>query len=123
MLNKEQKDEVRQMFSDLTGKQYEEIKGMLNTMSVNLMRIEGIGQRTEEHAKLTNGRVTKLEAEVISLKLENVAHNNHCPNVTRIKALEDAEIERKAVKAFSWKQLIIASAIIGFIIAIAEIIF
>ena len=122
MLDKEQQAEVRQILADVTAKHYAEIKGMLNVMSANLMRIESIGSRTEAHAEKTNGRVTKLEDEVSGLKMADLKHSANCPNAGRIKALEDAEIGRKAVKQFTWKQWLVASAIGGGLILIIQII-
>ena len=123
MLNKEQKQEVRQMIEDVIGKNYAEIKGMLNTMSANLVRIEGITSETREHARKTNGRVTKLEEEVEELQKVNLVHVVNCPNTKKIEILEKFQTERDAVKKFAWGQVVVASAIIGFVIAVLEILF
>jgi hypothetical protein len=124
---------VRQMIADITGQHHAELKGLLNVMSANLVRIEEIGSRTEKHAERTNGRVTKLEEQVSELKNAEITHVLKCPNIKDIKVinekvvnLEKMEVSRKAVSTFTWKQIgaigIIAGTVLGILTFILNII-
>lgn len=92
-MNKDDRDEARQMINDVIGKPLEEIIGRLNVIQANLVRVEG--QTTK-----TNGRVTACEDKIETLEKDEIKHAVNCPNLLRLKTLEEAEISRKAIIRF-----------------------
>lgn len=89
----EERAEVRQMLTDVLRGHHEEMKGRLNVIQANLLRVEA--QTTK-----TNGRVTIVEDKIEILEKEEIKHSVNCPNESRIKTLEEAEISRKAIIRF-----------------------
>jgi len=120
-MTEQDEKKVRQMIVDVIGKPLEEIIGRLNVLNANVTRIEGNTERTEKHAERTNGRVTKLEDDVSDLKKVNIAHFVQCPNTEKIINLEKMEVSRKAIAAFSWKQVTFGGILAGLIISIIQL--
>ena len=87
-MDKEQREEVRQLIEDVIGKPLEEIIGRLNILNANTSRIET--QTTK-----TNGRVDKLESCVSDLQKVNLTHTVNCPNTKLLKEIEVAAKDRK----------------------------
>ena len=123
-MDKEQRNEVRELITDVIGKPLEEIIGRLNVITANMIRIEGNTERTETHTKETNGRVTKLEDAVILLQKENIMHTINCPQKAaidtmnnKLTTIEKIEVGRDAIQKFTWKQLtgigIVAGIVFG----------
>jgi len=121
-MNKDDKEETRQMISDIIGKPLEDIIGRLNVMNANMVRIEGNTERTEKHAEKTNGRVNTLEKQMEQLKLDEIQHILKCPNNNRIQGLENNEVSRKAVAKFLIMASTLAGIIGGLVFAFLELI-
>lgn len=87
-MDKEQREEVRELIEDVIGKPLEEIIGRLNILTANTSRIET--QTTK-----TNGRVNYLETCVNDLQKVNLTHTINCPNTKILKEMEQAGAHRK----------------------------
>lgn len=109
----EERAEVRQMLTDILSGHHEELKGRLNVIQANLVRVET--QTTK-----TNGRVTAIEDKIEILEKEEIKHTVNCPNVVRIKSLEDAEISRKAIVKFVVGGAALAGTIGGLVAVIVN---
>lgn len=101
-MNAADRAEMRQMLTDVLSGHTEEMKGRFNVLHANLVRIE-------EQTTKTNGRVTMLEKQMNQLELDESQHVMKCPNASRIKAMEDNEISRKAIMKF----IVVGAAVAG----------
>lgn len=138
----EDREEVRQMLTDVLSGHISEIIGRLNVLNANVARVESIATETKDQAKLTNGRVNKLETEVLllttektngrvtdlekqvsDLKIADLNHETNCPYSTRIKTLEDVETKKQAVRKFAWQQWLVASSVGAGLLLILQLIF
>lgn len=68
-------------------------------------RFKGVKEqldRIEEHVKLTNGRVSKLEDQKLEIQHYIDTHPGTCPNLDKIKKTEEriSDLEKKLEDAF-----------------------
>ena len=94
-MEKVQQDEIRQLITDVIGKPLEEISGRLSLINVKMVEIERNTMKSEQHGAKTNGRVDRLENEIIQLKSANMVHVINCPNTALLKDVEIALKDRK----------------------------
>jgi len=99
LMKPEDRAEIRQMIIDAMASHSEVVQVKLDS---NFEKIDIKLDAIKDQTTKTNGRVTTLE--------------------TSVKTLQDKETERKAVKSFSWTQLVVISAIIGLVLSIIELI-
>ena len=114
VMTKEDREELRDMISDVlsahaenTNGKFELIKNQLDTITTQV--------------KLTNGRVNKLESDVLRLQFNDQNHANICPQGKRIEKLEQESLTSGAVKKFLIGSLAIMVSIVTIMVAVYEI--
>ena len=100
------------------------ISGQFNLMSEKLGTIANVGEKTLQQAIKTNGRVDKLEHELIQVQ-DNMEHPEvACPFKEPIRKLQDESLTAKAMVKTIWQVaaalgalITISITILGFILA------
>jgi len=109
-MNKEDKDETRQMIHDIIGKPLQEILGITSVTNATLTRLEKYTTTTTEAAAK---KIEKLEDEISNIKLADVRHVLNCPQTKRITDLENDSLTRKAIIKFMIAGAAFAATIVG----------
>lgn len=89
----------------------EKFKGQASLMNAQFLNITETLERIEAQTIRTNGRVTALEKK-------ELLHVIECPNIIKIRTLEDNQLSEKSIK----KWLVSGIAITGTITAIIFVI-
>lgn len=76
-------EELKDLFEDKFKSHTAVMESQFNSMKTVLESIN-------EQVKKTNGRVLKLEDTVISLQLADANHYKSCPQLTKLKEIEDS---------------------------------
>lgn len=78
----------------------EKFKGLHALLHARFENVEDRLDRIEEQTTKTNGRVTKLEDKQHASEIIAATHVINCPNVSKIKAIEDDLLEYKFSKKY-----------------------
>lgn len=113
-MTKEDREELRDMIDDILSAHAENTNGKFQVIDTKL---DVIGEQT----KKTNGRVTKLESDVLRLQFNDANHCNVCPQGKRIEKLEQDSLTSVAVKKFLIGALAIMVSLTTIIVAVYEI--
>lgn len=114
-MSKQDSDEIRQLLKDVLATHTAEINGQFNLIKQELSFIK-------EQTIKTNGRVNKHDELFQKMQLSEKDHFQHCPNTTRIEALEDVNVGKKSVDGFIIKVGGFFGAAILIVIAVIELI-
>ena len=104
---------IRQIFSDVIAVHTAETDGKFELIKFELKSIK-------EQTTKTNGRVTKLEEKTETLKINDIEHITHCPNVSRIEALELSESGKQKIYKFITVLFGVCTALATLVIAYFE---
>jgi hypothetical protein len=113
-MNKGDKEEIREMLTDILGGHLENIDGKFNVIDEKINSV--IVQTTR-----TNGRVLKLEDKTQTLEIRDKEHIINCPIAERVKTLEDTRTGTKSIIRFIIQVITIAGIIGGILFGIYEI--
>lgn len=91
-------------------------------ISYNLKEINMKLGSIEEQTKKTNGRVTKLEDNVIQIEKNEDKHANNCPHAEKIKKLEENALTSKAIVNFFIKTITIVGVFLGAVYTLLKIV-
>jgi len=112
LMNKEDREEIRQLLKDVLSAHTATIDGQFNLIVSDLSHIK-------EQTTKTNGRVTKLEEQRQAALLLEASHFQNCPVAEKVEVLELDRTTRKGLTRF----LISAGAtIVGFSTLVVTII-
>lgn len=92
----------------------EKFKGLTVLMNAHFDNVDDRLKAIEEQTKKTNGRVNELEKKEIT-------HFVDCPNVNKIRALEDNQLTSKAIKKWIVASIGVTTAVISLIFALIEL--
>ena len=101
------------MFTTAIAAQNELINSKFDLVHLELKQIK-------EQVVKTNGRVNKLEEKTEQLKINDIDHIVHCPNVSKIQALENKQAENAGIKKFIISSITIAGVIIAAVVEILK---
>lgn len=111
-MNQEDRKEVKEMLHEILSG-YQALNESQNYIVVE--KLNGINCRLD----VLNGKTQKTIDRVIDLEKSEVLHPLTCPNLNRIRTLEDNQLSTKAIK----KWIVGSIAITGGIMSILFIIF
>jgi hypothetical protein len=114
-MTKADKDEMREMLTDILSGHIEKIDGKFNLIDEKLERIES--QTTK-----TNGRVNRLETVSMDTLIKQKEHIINCPLNERVKTLEGDVITSKTIRKMFIQGFTILGIIGGLVFGIYEII-
>lgn len=112
-MTKGDKETIKEMLTNVLNVHTESVNGKFNVIHSELLHIKA---QTEK----TNGRVNTMEAEIGTLKINDVTHVSNCPNSKKINELEKNEFSRKAIIRFIIISSGITATIVGIIISILD---
>ena len=104
---------TRQMLEDVIGRHLGELNNRISLLNASFVNIE-------KQVTIANGRTRKNEEAIIELNQKEIQHTMTCPNLPRIKALEDSEISRKSISKFIILMITMSAAIGGLIVGILQ---
>lgn len=113
-MTKDDREELRSMINDILCAHAEKTDGKFDVIDTKLDAIT-------EQTKKTNGRVTKLEGQVLMLQFNEQNHGNVCPQGKRIEKLEQESLSSGAVKKFLLGTLAVMVSLVTIIVAVYEI--
>jgi len=114
-MTKDDREEVEKMITNVISTPLAEINGKIEIILLHLSTIK-------DQTIKTNGRVNRHDEELKAVQLNNIDHVVHCPVVSRVKILEDSELSRKSIVAFTTKAIAITATVTAIIVTLVEFI-
>jgi predicted nuclease with TOPRIM domain len=115
-MTKADKEEVRQMLTDIIAVQVESINGKFELIKQELGAIK---EQTTKH----NGRMSKIEDKIKDLEINEVKHLVSCPQAAKIIKIDEAIADYKITKGFIGKIIAVTVGLSSAIISIINIVF
>lgn len=108
-MDKEMRGELRELVKDIIVAEHARTEGKFELIDNKLDNIYG-------QVKKTNGRVNTLEDKVEVIEKNEIKHYVNCPQASKIRTLEDNQLQEKSIKKWVLKMIVIGTSVVSTII-------